>query len=220
MSNSTEVSLVRSLSGSAIADLMSTVGDTALDAAIKAGALDGVPVIGMLTRGVQAAIEIRRALFVRKVAMFLKEFSATSPEERSAFVAQFRTEDEQFKFGETILLLLDRAEDMSKPVIVGRLMAAAARGNLNLSDATRLSKMVDRSYSEDLSYLKTFRPGTQRRGAETAAALYAAGFLSFSGIDGGEFDDDESGGVIYDFNRYGKMFVAHGFPQRPNEVQA
>ena len=210
MSDSAEVSLVRSLSSPAMVDLASTVGDIALDTAIKAGALDGVPVIGIFTRGVQTAIEVHRALFVRKVAVFLKEFSEVSPEERVAFVAQFGSEEEKFKFGEAVLMWIDRAEDMSKPAIVGRLMAAAARGDLSLSDATRLSKMVDRSYSEDLRHLQRFRPGTQGQVTETAAALYAAGFLSFMGIDGGELDDEEPGGVIYYMNRYGTMLVTHG----------
>ena len=60
-----------------------------------------------------------------------------------------------------MLLLLERAEDMKKPAIVGKLMAAAASGEIGLDMAMRLSKMVDNSYTEDLDYLKSFLTGIQ-----------------------------------------------------------
>jgi hypothetical protein len=181
-----------------------------LSAAIASGALNGIPIVGLFTKATQAVLDISQSLFVRKIAIFLREFSQTSAAEREAFVSQFSSDESQFEFGQTLLLLLDRAEDVSKPAIVGRLFASAARGHLTLEEATRVSKMVDRAYSEDFSLLLDFCPGVQGLNSDRAASLSAAGFLTFAGLDEGEVGDPFSGGVIYDMSHFGRILVTHG----------
>ena len=97
---------------------------------------------------------------------------------------------------------------MKKPAIVGKLMAAAASCEIGLDMAMRLSKMVDKSYTEDLDYLKSFRTGIQGEMTPIADALYSAGFLANCGIDGG--DTYGNGGYIFELNEYGKTLATYG----------
>lgn len=105
-------SLTRSLASESLAESLATVADTALDAAIDSGALDGVPIIGVITGGLKALRDVNEALFLRKIAIFLKQLSSVPLEDRQRFVNQFENDDQQHKFGEAMILLIDRAEDM------------------------------------------------------------------------------------------------------------
>ena len=210
MSVAPELSLVKSLATPAMGGLFVDMTDTLLDVAITSGALDGIPVVGLFTGTAKAAREVRDRLFVRKISQFLRSFCEATDQEREAFVSSMGGEEERFKVGEAILMLIEQAEDMQKPVVIGRLFAAAARGRLTLSSATRIAKMVNRSYSEDLPLLQSFTAGVQRGEQDRAAGLYASGFLSFAGIDGGVVSDEESAGVLYEMSEYGSALVEHG----------
>ncbi|MDU9047491.1 MAG: hypothetical protein Q3M30_01485 [Candidatus Electrothrix sp. Rat3] len=69
--------------------------------------------------------------------------------------------------------------------------------------------MIDRCYVQDLSLLETFTEGPQGNNSPIAETLLSVGFLSNGGLDGGTFDDEDSGGVIYNMNEYGKSLVQY-----------
>lgn len=83
-------------------------------------------------------------------------------------------------------------------------------GHIEESTAFRICSMIDRCYVQDLELLKNFSDGTQGDNTPIAETLLSVGFLSNGGIDGGSWGeevDEDSGGVIYNMNEYGKMFV-------------
>ena len=105
-------------------------------------------------------------------------------------------------------MLLDRADDLVKPRLIARIFTAHIDGHFDYAFATRLAKMVDRCYSEDLALLTTFKDGVQSSNEPQAESLFATGFLSQGGIDGGSAVDYD-GGVIYVLNKYGIKLRAH-----------
>ncbi|PZU80009.1 MAG: hypothetical protein DI528_22925, partial [Shinella sp.] len=113
--------LVKSLGHDELADLGATIGDIALDSVITSGALDGVPVVGTLVNIARSGAAIRDLMFQRKVIAFLTSFANESdPASRKEFVRKIEEQDDGQRFGEIILLLLERMDDLSKPAIVGR----------------------------------------------------------------------------------------------------
>jgi hypothetical protein len=112
-------------------------------------------------------------------------------------------------FGETLLLLIDRADSLEKPSILGRLLKHHILGNISYEDAMRLSFIVDRVYMSDLNYLTSFTSGIQSN-PDIAASLQSAGLLNWAGMDGGNLGEPSSGGVIYELNDYGKMLLQYG----------
>jgi len=201
--------LVPSFTSESLADALTTVADTSIDLAIDSGALDGVPVIGMLTGMMKVARSYRERQLVAKLVAFLEEVDKIPADERAEFQNSFSDSDDQEDFGGALLTLIDRADDLEKPRIIGRLLVAHAGGVFNRADLMRMSKMVDRCYIEDLAVLVSFRPGVQSQSAIAVQSLASEGFLHQAGIDGGRADGS-GGGVIYDMSQYGVWLLEHG----------
>ena len=209
MNETPNTSLIRSIATESLTDLLGNISETALDATLESGVLRDIPIIGFITGAFKATRDIRDALFLKKIALFLKELSSVTQEQRAAFVQEVQTQNDQHRFGEALLLLLERAEDMKKPQIVGRLMAASIQGKLDQSKALRLCSIVDRCYVQDFELLRSFRDGVQGEFTPIAEVLHAAGLISNMGINGGDASGNNSG-IIYHVNEYGKLLVKHG----------
>ena len=119
------------------------------------------------------------------------------------------------EFGEQLLLLIDRMEDMQKPKILARIMSAAAVGDIPLEKALRLGKQLDRAFSEDLHILIDFQPGVQPDQV-VAASLFSAGLLTAAGIDGGRITEEGSGGTMFEMNEYGALLRNFGLGGKSN----
>lgn len=204
-----DTSLTRSIATQSLADVLGTVSETAIDAALESGPLRDIPIIGTIVGVMKTGRDIQSALFIRKVAFFLKTLSETSDEDRNRFIGEFDTPQKQHKFGEAILLLLERAEDMEKPKLIARIINAHICGNIDQNVAFRICAVIDRCYVNDLDLLKNFVNGTQRKNTPIAESLASVGFLSNGGFDGGVIGEEDSGGVIYSLNKYGKIFVKY-----------
>ena len=192
--------------------ILAIIGDTGLNAAVSSGILNDVPVIGMLVSCWKAGNEIKHELYVRKIARFLGGLASTTSEEHTKFTEKLERDGTTEKFGETILLLLEKIDDIDKPGIIGRIMAAHIKGHIDdYNEAMRLAYIINRCYAQDLEYIKSFRNGTQGKMTAVADALFSAGLLSNVGIDGGHMSDPNSGGTIYELNEYGEMLVKFGW---------
>lgn len=208
--------LTRSVGGKDLRSGLATAIDAGTDATVAA--LHGVPVLGVLTGAVRGFQDVRKWLEFRKAVNFLEGVAEASEEDRAAFTAKLQEDGKAEAFGENILLLLDRLDDMAKPSIIGRVMAAHIAGHMDYDTAMRLCAMVGRTYASDLAFLVDFRPGVQRGGATVAAMLAADGLLQDVGSDGGDDDDPDSGGILYELNDYGRLLVQHGL-QAPRDPQ-
>lgn len=206
-----ENSFLESVAADDLSDLLTEAADIALDQIIESGALDGVPVFGAFRSVWKTGVAVREALYARKVCIFLRELQSTTLNERKRFLNAIQSSEEGRRFGSTMLLVLDKLDDMEKPGIIGRIIAAHIRGDIDeYGKATRLSSMVARSYGPDLSYLKAFKAGLQDDDGEPVAdALFAVGLLADRGSDGGTWNG-KSSGTLYELSEYGSLLVAHG----------
>lgn len=204
------IALTDSVASRALVDLMEPFAESAIDATLSDGVLKDIPIIGILLKAHDAVTAVRNHLFVRKVARFLYSLSTVEQSTRDAFLRRLAASPtERTRFGEALLLLLDRAESIEKAAVLGHLVAAQIRGDLDHSVVTRLCHMADRAYLPDLIRLKNFKDGTYNDdpGVDSLAHV---GLLSFGGVDGGSAAED-SGGVIYCINQYGEMMARFGF---------
>ena len=188
--------LTLSIGSEHLTDEFKTVGDAIADAI--ATILHGVPILGIVVGGARVANDIRKELEYRRIVRFLRPIAETTEAQRQAFVADLERNGRYAAFGENMLLLLDRLDDISKPTIVGKIMAAHIKGLIDYDKAMRLNAIVSRCYAADLGYLKTFKRGTQGKLEDVADMLYSAGLLASVGIDGGTFAEtrQEDGGTI------------------------
>ncbi|TPK60534.1 hypothetical protein FJ546_19370 [Mesorhizobium sp. B2-4-19] len=207
--NSVPIAFSDSAASERLVDISSTSADIGLDAAITSGALDGVPFFGAITGIARAGIAIRDYLFLKKVAAFLETFDKTPLEKRRAFIADLEKKGKKAEFGEQILLLVDRMEDVEKPAIVAHLIAAAAMGHLPLDKALRVAKIVDRAFVEDLKTLPRFQAGSPTNRL-VADALFSVGLLNGNGLAMFDGDDADRSGTTYHLNEYGRILVRYG----------
>ncbi|MBF0537540.1 MAG: hypothetical protein HQL03_04705 [Nitrospirae bacterium] len=202
-------SVAESLSSEKLTEFLVIDGDAGLNTFMESGGLDGIPVVGTLNGIWKAGEEITHELFVRKILRFLEALDITTPEERSRFTEWLESKEKTERFGETILLLIDKIDDTVKAKIIGRIMAALIKGHIDYDKAMRLAYIINRCYAKDLEYLRSFHEGTQGGMSDVADALFSAGLLLNRG-------NTHAGETIYALNEYGKMLVEFGW--HPNKT--
>jgi len=210
MNEEISVDLVNSIASEKIILAGSGTGELILDSLLENGTLKDIPVINSAFNLYKAGVEIRRNFLIKKIVNFLKELNEAPLDKRQKFIKEMdKKAGGKRLFGETILLLIDRAESLQKPLILGRLTKHLILGNISYEDTTRLSFIVDRAYVSDLNYLLNFEPGSQHN-PDIASSLQSAGLLAFSGMSAGNFEKTSNGGVLYELNEYGKMLLKYG----------
>jgi hypothetical protein len=165
-----------------------------------------IPILGKALELASAIRSTADALFLRKVARFLVEFSELSAEDRASFANGFVTDEELDRFGESILLLLDNADEVEKPSIIGRLFCAAAQGHITIEQASRLSTIVNRGYLSDLRQLNDFREESAGRDADISISLRSIGLLNVTSEDFFSVENSK-----YRLSKYGRLLLEFGF---------
>ena len=210
MEKETSIELVNSIAVENLNAAGRDLAEVAVDSVLKEGILRDIPVFNTLAAFYRTGVEIRQQLFIKKVVNFLKELSNTTFEKRQKFVEDIeRDSNRKREFGEILVLLIDRADSLQKPSILGRLIKYHILGYISYEDATRLAFIVNIVYISDLNYLLKFTPGIQPN-PDIAASLQSVGLLTFTGMDGGTLDAPSSGGIVYELNKYGQMLLKYG----------
>jgi len=197
-----------------LSSIVRELTEVGVDPLVKEGLLRDIPIVNILHSSYQIGVAIDQQLFTKKIQNFLEELSNVSYEERLKFVEWIEQMEqnpkEKGKFGETLLLLIDSADSLEKPSIVGRLFKHHILEKISYEDAMRLSYIVNRVYMSDLNYLTSFTPGTQSN-PDIAASLQSAGLLKLAlSMDFGYLDEPSPAGIIYELNNYGDMLLKYG----------
>ena len=196
--------LIDSIGDQEVLDAVAAVGDVGFDMLLNDGVLDGVPVAGTLLALFRFGKSVASKIYAKKVLTFLREIGPMTCAERQLFSERLYASGEAERFAEAVFLCLEKADEMGKPAIHGRIVAKFVQGDLTLVDCHRLCLSVNRAYTADLELLKSYNDGVQDD-TERAEALFSAGLLSNGGFDGGTAGSD--GGIIFILNRYGKLLA-------------
>ena len=150
---SIEISLIDSVSKDDLKELVVTAAEAGLGSVLEQEALKQIPVFSSLIKIGSLGINLRDRLFAKKLLRFLREIGDIPQDKRIAFAQELNSKKQKRRAGESILLLLDRLDDMKKPEIIGRIVRLAILGKIDFETSMKLSAMVDRSYISDLSLL-------------------------------------------------------------------
>jgi hypothetical protein len=182
--------------GREIIDSLADMAEASLDSSAVELIFDEIPVIKTITGLYKAGLSIREGLFAKKLQDFLKAASRSTGatgQEREQAIMNFGSEENRQRVGKTMILLLDRTEDMQKPKLLGYIMGWLMTGRLGYSDAMTLSAVVDRIIFEDIRLLIRARPSIDVTGGTDFSAVHrlqASGLMFQFVLDGGSFDDD------------------------------
>jgi hypothetical protein len=208
MNDSLSLPLFESIAESPLAGLGTDLGEVVLDSILDDGVLKEIPIIGSVVALFKTGSNIRDRFYLKKLLLFLQAMASLSPDDKHRFSSFFESSKERERFGESLLLLLEKSNDMQKPELLGHLWAACARGELPFDQCMRISFMIDSVYFSDLTFLSEMRTGVQRENTPIAESLHRAGFVSYAGTDGGNDDDPLSAGTRYSVNEFGKTLLS------------
>ncbi|MFZ6039785.1 hypothetical protein ACOV11_04665 [Vibrio natriegens] len=201
---SLEESLVSTM-GQHLGGAGTELAEIAIDSVLDDGILKDIPVVGTAISLYQTGVAVRERQYIKKLVTFLSELNKTDEEARLKFIAEEMLKPEQReRFGETILSLIDKADDNRKFELYAKVFERLFMNACSYDDAIRICQMIERTFYSDLQYIAVFEGGCAKDQL-TAGELYKVGFLSFGGLDGGTIGDENSGGVIYNRNKYGDI---------------
>ncbi len=172
--------LLNTIATPELAELSEGVIEALIDGTLEDGFLKDLPIFGSLMAIVKTGVAFRERRLMEKIVAFINEVANLSASERARVVAELAgTGDKQEKVGELVIEMLDRADSIRKPALIGKLFVAMGRKKIDPKDLLRLCTMVNGVFLEDLSLLASTRTvGSVDH--DRRFALQANGFLASS----------------------------------------
>lgn len=213
MNESLESSLIQSVSSDKLTDLGTSISEQFLDTMIKDEDLKDIPIIGSLIKLYSVGKGIRNYYYIRKVYNFLFSLADIPHKKRVDFIKKIsRSDGRKKEFGETIMLLLERNDNLKKPFIIGNIINALINHKLEYQIALRMCSMIDKCYYPDLEFLRNYSGGIPEK-KYVAESLASVGFLDKKDIDYEhvlvieDYDSSEK----YTLSKFGKYLKEYGF---------
>lgn len=199
------IAILDSVGKDKLSDVLSDLAEIGLDHIFEDETIKQLPIIGSVASLVKAGFSIRDRLLARKILLFLKEVSIADQESREKFVQKISTARAKEKAGESLLLILDKLDDMAKPAILGRITIAAILREIEEDEALKLGAIVNRVYLADLMVLPLAELG-MGIAFDVAESLASAGLLRRR-IEANIYSPQEGGEAnltFYEMNSLGK----------------
>jgi hypothetical protein len=193
-----EGKLIKSIESKELSSLTSDYTELGLDSILDDGIVKDIPVLRTLVSIAKLTKNVRDRLYLKKMSRFLVQLAGTTQEQREEFIRKYCCNKKRFE--ETILLILEQADRISKATLIGKIFKACILGKIRYEDALLLSDMVNRCFWSDLETLfESAYNGNER--------LFLSGFFSLkldssSSVSGGELDELFQE-LRFDINLYG-----------------
>ena len=199
-----------------IQDGLVDLAEASIDQLIQDGFLCDIPVLGSVLVAIRAARSFRDLLLAKKIGRFLLGLQTVPLNEREEFLSSLEDGNQRRKVGETLLLILDRLDDMEKPELIARLFQAQIQGTISRQTFQQLATAVDRLTLEHVTALKAFYSNDMDAHSRAPVDRDVLQALAFCGLvrieaegDGGGLIASEFAGatISYVRNRLGSQFV-------------
>jgi hypothetical protein len=178
--------------------------EVGLDQLLDEGFIKDLPVVGIIAKIFKTGLDIRERIFLAKVAKFLFRLGEIPEKDRNSF-EQKVSNDPHFKkkVGQTLVLVLERLDDLEKPDIIGKCFGCYLSGQITLPQFRRLSSAIDLAFIDDLKELLDSKVEKSGLTMDCKENLLRTGLTRFhgSGALGGGAD------IFYFLSPLGKLFV-------------
>ena len=135
-------------------DLAANLGEFEIDAFLDDGLLKEIPVIKSLIAFWKAGMSIKDRLFLRKVASFIIGCPGFTEAQVEQFVIDhWHDKKRAAQLGAVIVVILDKLDDLEKPVMLAKVFAAFVRKHISYDAFRRLAAGIDNSSIGDLKAL-------------------------------------------------------------------
>jgi len=183
-----EQSIEKTLEISDLANINIDLAEVIMDSLMNDGILKDLPIISSLVGITKFGLRTSELLLLRKILKFLTQLDSTTIEERQRFIANVETKETyNKKVGLALILILDKLEDLEKPEIIGKILAANIKGTIDYQTFLRLSYIVQKLFIPDLAYLRKIKNGIEVS-YEKMDELYLSGLMITGDTGGVRFD--------------------------------
>ncbi len=208
-----EISLIDSVTSEKLTEIGVDAGELILDSILDNGVLQDIPILGTIYKIGKAGLGIRDKYFAKKVLKFLFSIKEISSKDRQKFVTELENSTGQ-RAGETLVILLDRIDNLEKTSILSNLLKAKVEEKISIEKFLRLAAITEKAFINDLKKLKLYLY-VQRYDEDTSESLTALGLVYMSTIDGGGFlllesAPDNDRGHKYSISQLGKDMLKYG----------
>jgi hypothetical protein len=130
------------------------LAEIGLHSVLEEGVLKEVPMLRTVLAAWKTRTAIHDRLFLRKVASFIRASPKFTQDERESFAREHLSDPEKTKkLSDAIVLILDKLDDLDKPLMLAKVFAALVRGKIDLESFRRLATAIDIGFLSDLRAL-------------------------------------------------------------------
>jgi hypothetical protein len=133
-------------------EILKEYAEIGLDSIIENDILRSIPIVKTIISIIKTSISIHDRILVKKILEFLTNLQDVSSEKKIDFIRKLE-EDQKFekKVGESLLLIIDRLDDLDKPGILAKIFSAYLQQKIEYDIFLKLSQSIDKAF---ISYLK------------------------------------------------------------------
>ena len=168
------------------------------------GTLKDIPIVNYVVDSIGVISSIRDKIFFKKLIYFLYNCKDIDFEKRVKFMEK-NFKDDGKEFGEKIILIIDRLNDINKSVLMANLFRALIYEDIQQEQFFRLCNVISNCYIEDLIYLKEKRNNSIS--GIRAISLFNQGLVGITNFSGVNYEDDTQ----YEITSLGKILVDNAF---------
>lgn len=130
--------------------------DSIIDLASSSNLIDEIPIIGLISKVGKIGFGVNNHLFEKKLYSFLFEIKDITATEREKFVTKLHKK-EYSEIGNSITILLDKYESLTKATYLGKLMKATIKQEISSDDFMRIATIINRLMLFDIQKLSLFQ---------------------------------------------------------------
>ncbi|EPU0491490.1 hypothetical protein ACVUA2_003471, partial [Vibrio cholerae] len=153
--------------------------ELAFDSLLDNEIIKTIPIVNFMVAGNNLTSSIKDQLLLKKLLLFINSQADISTEKCDEFLLQLESDPKKkIQIGEKLMLVLEQADDMSKPELIGDLFKAFIAQEF---DFTVFSRLVDGVIRVPISALSDFlQHEFSSVSTENTVALAFGGFMSSS----------------------------------------
>ena len=190
------------------------IAETILDISLEEGILRDIPIFNLFIKGYGFVANFRDRLFLKKLALFLKNSSTISQEEKENFLNKMNSESSfKQKVGENLLLLLERHNNFNKSALLGKIFASFIKTVINYEQLNRFANALDYLISNDIVTLIDENSFISEDFLVRLHHLDLAKMVLHTGNTGEmnrrirRRNDPDTPELIYEINELGELFI-------------
>jgi hypothetical protein len=170
-------SLLRVLASQDAIESIAALAEVPLDRLISDGLVREIPVLSALVAMGRIGLQVRDALFVKKLARFLAPLARIRECDRARMLeALAQDASARRRTGEHLILLIERQADLEKPAILASVFEAYLRGAFDWIRFKELASAIDACFVDDPKLLAQV-PAEWGQHYPAATRLMSAGLL-------------------------------------------